>query len=253
MAKQKGLIKLEGTLGDITFVKTADGYIARERTSLSGDRIKNDASFQRTRENMSEFGRAAQTGQLIRTAFRPLYSGIADARMTGRLTKELMRVLRTDALNQRGQRTPQDGVLGLLQGFNFSRDASLSSKLYVQHQAVIDRAAGTATVTLPLFAPGKMVSSPSGATHFRLLSGVARINFETGDYSLNQDRSDEILVNNPAEVQVQLATTFAANTEDVLLLTFGIEFMQLVNGQQYPLNDGGYSALAIVLVDQLDA
>ncbi|MBT1711324.1 hypothetical protein KK062_23985 [Fulvivirgaceae bacterium PWU5] len=96
MAKQKGIIKLEGTLGDITFVKTAGGYIARERTSLSGDRIKNDASFQRTRENNSEFGRAAQTGQVIRTAFRPLYGGIADSRMTGRLTKQLIRVLRTD-------------------------------------------------------------------------------------------------------------------------------------------------------------
>jgi hypothetical protein len=35
-----------------------------------------------------------------------------------------------------------------------------------------------------------------------------------------------------------------------LFLAFGIEFMQLVNGQQYPLNDGGYSALAIVAIDQ---
>lgn len=253
MAKQKGIIKLEGTLGDITFVKTADGYIARERTSLSGDRIKNDASFQRTRENNSEFGRAAQTGQVIRTAFRPLYSGIADSRMTGRLTKELMRVLRTDPVNQRGQRTPQDGVLGLLQGFNFSRDSSLSSKLYVQYDTAINRVAGTATVSLPLFAPGKMVSSPSGATHFRLLSGLAQIDFETGDYSLNQARSEEILVNNPAEVQVQLATAFDPGTEDALFLAFGIEFMQLVNGQQYALNDGGYSALAVVLVDQLGA
>lgn len=251
MAKQKGIIKVAGTLGDVTFLQTADGYIARERTSLDGDRIKNDASFQRTRENNAEFGRAAQVGQIIRTAFRPLYSGVADSRMTGRLTKELMRVLRTDASNQRGQRTPEAGELGLLQGFNFSRDASLSSKLYVQFDATIDRAAGTATVALPLFAPGKMVSSPSGATHFRLLSGLAQIDFATGDYNLSQTRSAETLVNNPAEVQLQLATVFEPGTEDVLLLAFGIEFMQVVNGQQYALNDSGYNALAIVLVDHL--
>lgn len=54
-------------------------------------------------------------------------------------------------------------------------------------------------------------------------------------------------------MQVQQATAFEADTEDVLLLVFGIEFMQLVSGQQYALNDGGYSALAIVLVDQLGA
>jgi hypothetical protein len=81
MAKQRSIIKLEGTLGDITFVKTADGYIAKERTSLNGARIKNDAGFQRTRENNAEFGTAAKTGKIIRAAFRPLYSGIADPRM----------------------------------------------------------------------------------------------------------------------------------------------------------------------------
>lgn len=253
MAKQKSIIKLEGTLGDITFVKTADGYIAKERTSLSGDRIKNDASFQRTRENNAEFRTATQAGQVIRAAFRPLYIGIADSRMTGRLTKELMRILRTDATNLRGERTPHQGELGLLEGFNFSRDASLSSKLYVQYTATIDRVTGAANISLPAFTPGKMVSSPSGATHFRLLSGIVQVDFASGNYSLNQARSAEIQVNNPVEVQLQLPTVFDPGTEDVLLLAFGIEFMQVVNGQQYPLNDSGYSALAIVQVDQFGA
>lgn len=34
MAKQKGIIKLNGTIGDITFYKTKDGYIAREKGAL---------------------------------------------------------------------------------------------------------------------------------------------------------------------------------------------------------------------------
>jgi hypothetical protein len=86
-------------------VKTADGYIAEERTSLNGARIKNDAGFQRTRENNAEFGTAAKTGKIIRAAFRPLYSGTADPRMTGQLTKELTRIIRTDGSNLRGERT----------------------------------------------------------------------------------------------------------------------------------------------------
>jgi hypothetical protein len=253
MAKQKGIIKLEGTLGDITFVKTADGYIAKERTSLSGDRIKNDPAFQRTRENYSEFGGAATTGKIIRAAFRPLYSGIADSRMTGRLTKALMRIIRTDAVNLRGERRAHEGELALLQGFNFSRDASLSSKLYVQYTTTIDRVTGSANIALPAFAPGKMVSAPSGATHFRLISGIVQIDFATEHYTLTQARSAEILVNNPVEVQLQLPMVFEPGTEDVLLLAFGIEFMQVVNGQSYPLNDSGYSALAIVQVDYIGA
>ena len=31
MARQKGIIKLKGTIGDITFYKSKDGYIAREK------------------------------------------------------------------------------------------------------------------------------------------------------------------------------------------------------------------------------
>jgi hypothetical protein len=251
MAKQKSIIKLEGTLGDITFVKTADGYIAREKTSLNGDRIKNDPKYARTRETNAEFRTSAKVGQAIRAAFRPLYAGIADARLTSRLTKELMRIRNTDASNVRGERTPYQGELRLLEGFNFSRDASLSSKLYVQYTATIDRVAGTALVSLPSFIPGKMVSAPSAATHFRLISGIVQIDFETGEYTLNQVRSGEILVNNQAEIELELPTVFTPATQDVLLLTFGIEFMQVVNGQQYALNDSGYNALAIVQVDNV--
>jgi hypothetical protein len=150
----------------------------------------------------------------------------------------------------RGKRTAQEGELRLLEGFNFSRDASLSSKLYVQYTATIDRATGNASISLP-FIPGKMVSSPSGATHFRLLSGIVQINFETGEYSLHQTRSAEIQVNSQAEAELHLSTVFPTDTQDVLLLAFGIEFMQVVNGQQYPLRDSGYNALAIVQVDNV--
>ena len=34
MARQKGVIKLKGTIGDISFYKTQDGYLARERAVL---------------------------------------------------------------------------------------------------------------------------------------------------------------------------------------------------------------------------
>ena len=35
MAKQKGIIKLKGTIGDITFYKTQDGYLAREKGGIA--------------------------------------------------------------------------------------------------------------------------------------------------------------------------------------------------------------------------
>jgi hypothetical protein len=49
MARQKGIIKLEGTIGDITFHKSKDGYIAKEKGGIPANRIAHDPNFQRTR------------------------------------------------------------------------------------------------------------------------------------------------------------------------------------------------------------
>ena len=35
MAKQKGFIKIEGSIGDITFYKTQDGHLAKGKTTLN--------------------------------------------------------------------------------------------------------------------------------------------------------------------------------------------------------------------------
>ena len=70
MAKQRGIIKLEGTIGDITFQKTQDGYLAKEKSSIPASRIATDPAFQRTRENNAEFGRAGKAGKVLRNALR---------------------------------------------------------------------------------------------------------------------------------------------------------------------------------------
>jgi hypothetical protein len=68
MAKQTGIIRLKGTIGGITFYKTSDGHLAREKGGVDASLIKNDPAFQRTRENGAEFGRAGKGGKTLRSA-----------------------------------------------------------------------------------------------------------------------------------------------------------------------------------------
>ena len=70
MARQRSIIKLDGTIGGITFYKSKDGYLAREKGGVSADRIKNDPAFQRTRENGAEFGRAGKAGKFPKTGIQ---------------------------------------------------------------------------------------------------------------------------------------------------------------------------------------
>ncbi|MFA6278267.1 MAG: hypothetical protein WC622_16075 [Pedobacter sp.] len=95
MARQKGIIKLKGTIGGITFYKTSqDGHLAREKGGIEKSRIESDPAFQRTRENGSEFGRAGKAGKLLRTALRALLLNSADDRMVSRLTKEMLKLFK---------------------------------------------------------------------------------------------------------------------------------------------------------------
>ena len=103
MAKQKGIIKLDGTIGDITFYKTSlDGHLARGKGGVSAARIASDPSFQRTRENGAEFGEAGKAGKTLRKSLRGLLQNASDSRMVSRLTQEMVKVVQMDGTNPRG-------------------------------------------------------------------------------------------------------------------------------------------------------
>src|SRR5690606_22612002 len=138
MARQKGLIKLKGTMGDITFYRTRDGYMAREKGGIDAQRLMTDPAFQRTRENMAEFGRAGKAGKLVRNAIQSLIRKGGDRRMVSRLTKEMVKVIQLDAVNPRGLRNVIDGEAELLQGFDFNIHGKLSTSIAAPFTGTID-------------------------------------------------------------------------------------------------------------------
>ena len=166
MAQQKGIIPLSGTIGNITFYKSGDGYLAREKGGIDANRIANDPAFQRTRENGAEFGRAGAAGKVLRTSLRSLLQNTADSRMVGRLTREMMKVIQADAVNERGLRNVIDGEAELLEGFDFNVNGKLGTTLYAPFTGAINRVTGELVVTIPAFVPANMVAAPGGSTHF---------------------------------------------------------------------------------------
>lgn len=107
MARQKSVIKLEGAVGDLSFYKKSGKYYARTKGGVSGDRIKNDPAFVRTRENQQEFGRAGSAGKLLRTALREVIVHSKDGGMAARLTRWMMKVVHSDEINARGMFSKQ--------------------------------------------------------------------------------------------------------------------------------------------------
>ena len=133
MAKQSGILRLEGTIGNITFYKSQDGFLAREKGGVDGERIASDPKFQRTRENGSEFGAAGKAGKVLRNSLRVILQNSSDNRMVSRLTQKMVEVLQADTTSVRGQRNVIDGEAELLEGFEFNINAKLSNIFHITH------------------------------------------------------------------------------------------------------------------------
>ena len=249
MAKQKGIIKLDGTIGDVTFYKSQDGYLAREKGGIPADRIANDPAFQRTRENGAEFGRAGKAGKLLRTAFRALLVNSKDRRMVGRLTSEMVKVLQLDVTNPRGQRNVIDGEAEYLTGFEFNINGKLSTTLFAPFTTTIDRVSGQVIAELEPFIPANMIVAPPGATHYKIVSSGGDIDFENEVYRVDAVATPVRPWDNVATPVFTLENGIPPNSTHPIFLVLGIEFYQQVNAQMYPLKNGSFNALSLVKVD----
>tara|TARA_R110002096_G_scaffold433397_1_gene652058 strand:+ start:372 stop:806 length:435 start_codon:yes stop_codon:yes gene_type:complete len=101
----------------------------------------------------------------------------SDKRVTSRLTKDLLAIIKTDATNARGLRTLTDGTIALLLGFEFNLNGKLGTTLFAPFVKAFDRVTGDATLNLAAFSPTLRIAAPTGTTHFKVVMGAAELDF----------------------------------------------------------------------------
>lgn len=248
MARLKGLLKIEGTLDELTFYKTQDGHLVKTKSGVSGDRIANDPTFQRTRENGSEFGSAAAAGKLLRDAVRTLMLTAADNRITARVTQLMTIIKNYDTTSQRGERNVGVGIAAPgatdeLKNFDFNINAILSSILYKPY--AVDTPTGI--ITISGLVPINDIAAPIGATHVSLRGAWAKVDFAAGTSAVEYTNTTNVAIDaTSGNVTLTPAGVPAGSGTSLFLLA--VEFFQEVNGVQYTLKNGAYNALSIVEV-----
>lgn len=246
MARQKGIIKLTGKVGDLSFYKSKDGFLAREKGGVEGERIKNDPAFVRTRENGVEFGSSASSGKLLRDSVRTMMQNASDGRVTARLTKVMTQIKNMDPTSARGERTVGVGIATpaaktLLKGFNFNKRAVLGSVLFKSYSVNT----GTGVIDLTGFVPINDLNVPSGATHVTLRGAWAKVDFSGAVSSVEETNSQNLPIDGTVTTVILTPTAVptGAGTDLYLLM---LEFFQEVNGVQYTLKNGAFNVLSIV-------
>ncbi|MGL2962778.1 hypothetical protein ACSVH2_03025 [Flavobacterium sp. RSB2_4_14] len=246
MGKLNGILKIQGTLDNLTFYKSADGHLVRTKGGVSKQRVMNDPAFVRTRENGVEFGHSASSGKMFRQAIGGMVFKAKDRKLTSRLVKVMSQLKNLDSVSIRGKRNVAEGLGNtegklLLKGFNFNDNAPMQSVLFAT--ILVDTASGK--VSIPDFFPMEQLRSPEGATHFSMQSAFLNLDFATGISDITfSDVANFPLDNSTLSISLNPTSVPVGSGTQVYLLL--VEFFQEVNGVQYVLNNGSYNVLNVL-------
>ena len=248
MAKNDGILKIQGTLENLTFYKTQDGSLVRTKGGVSKKRIMKDPAFARTRENLSEFAGSAHAGKVMRMSVNELMQTARDNRVTSRLTQIMSQIQKMDTVNVRGKRQVSVGLESIegkaaLTRFDFKNRAPLGSILLAPYN--VD--AVTGEVSIADFVPGIYLSAPQGSTHVSLRSSFVKADFETGIYSGGSSLVQSLPLDMTSS-NISLIPTAVPGGSGISFILLLVEFFQEVNTVQYPLRNGAHNSLSILEV-----
>jgi hypothetical protein len=250
MAKQTGAITLQGSIGNTTFFKNKHGYMAMEKSGVSKAQIMKDPRFERTRQNMTEFGHANKAGKTLRNAIKTLLLKAKDPTVCSRLAKEIMEVLKTDEISIRGQRNVLHGQIELLQGFEFNNNATLYNTLATDYHPAIDRVAGTLTLNIPSYHPLAGINAPRNTTHYKIVTIGAEVDFENEKFKPDVHETAFLPWNDTPTPTLNIVNTVTANSAHPLFLLLGIQFYDQINGMNFPIKNTSANPLQIVKVSR---
>ncbi len=246
MAKLDGILKIQGTLENLTFYKSADGHMVRTKGGVSKNRIMNDPAFIRTRENGTEFAENASAGKILRNAVGSLVFKAKDPKLSSRMFKVMSVVKNYDGHSSRGKRNVAAGIQSVegksaLKGFDFNNRALFESVFHGLYN--VDTTSGKIAITDLI--PTEQLHYPMSATHFSMRSAFANLDFSNAVSDITYSDVVNQKINNDLLSVVLVPTGVPAGSGTQLYLIL-IEFFQEINGVQYVLNNGAYNCLNIL-------
>lgn len=247
MAKQAGYIKLEGTMGDLSFYKNRDGkFIARRKGGVSKKRILTDPKYRRTRENLAEFAVAAASAKFLKNAFREIEIKSNGGKLHNRLYSAAMKVVKSDPVSVRGERKFELGDMSILRGFEFSEKATLENVLRIQTNIAEDEA--SFTVTIPQITPSMHLIYSNGAKYYRLSLIRAAVDFVQKKYSSETISIEPLPITNQSTPAVSLTLPKPGVAGENYFFALALEFFLDVNDTRYDSNDVSQNPAVILAV-----
>ncbi|WP_144281613.1 hypothetical protein [Chryseobacterium echinoideorum] len=136
MATYESFIKLNGTIGDLVFYNLNGKNIVRRKSGFNKTAYKKSPSYEKVRQNSSEFGHCSKVGKAIRACLSEYISEAHDPLLYQKFAKTMTAIKDCDITSDKGSRTVKSGLKTnpgkrVLQEFQFGSIASVPQNIQI--------------------------------------------------------------------------------------------------------------------------
>lgn len=132
MATYESFIKINGTVGDLVFYNLNGKNVVRKKSGFNKNAFNKSPSYEKVRQNSSEFGHCSKIGKIFRQCLEPYIKECNDALLYQKFAKLMTEIKDLDSISEKGKRTVKVGLctepgMQMLQSFQFGNIMSLEN------------------------------------------------------------------------------------------------------------------------------
>ncbi len=141
MATYESLIKIKGAVGDLVFYNLNGKNVVRKKSGFNKKAFKKNASYEKVRQNSSEFGHCSKMGKIIRKSLDFYIKEAGDTLLYQKFAKLMTEIKDLDTISERGKRTVVNGLTTekgkkLLKNFQMGKIENISAQAEVKDQVL---------------------------------------------------------------------------------------------------------------------
>ncbi|MCX7548102.1 hypothetical protein OS188_09070 [Xanthomarina sp. F1114] len=243
MAKQKGLIKIHGTLNGISYYPLGGQYISRIATGPSKERIQTDPAYAKVRANNLEFGMASRLSKAIRTGILETAKEFQDSTMASRLTGVCYKIIKEGSGSPGKREASLTNNPKALKGFQLNQKQSFEQIYTAKPIVTSHKNRRIITLSIPKSSKIHLEKKPKTATHFQLIAALSLVsNYKCrpnqksyrpvapkhNGLGITQKSEPLLCKIEHTNLQIQLKTPVktAVSKHATLIVWFGIQFLK---------------------------
>ena len=129
-------MKLNGTVGDLVFYNLNGKNVVRKKSGFNKNAFKKSASYEKVRQNSSEFGHCSKIGKVFRQCLESYIKECDDALLYQKFAKLMTEIKDLDIISDKGKRNVKNGIatnagLQMLKDFQFGKIPSLENSVSI--------------------------------------------------------------------------------------------------------------------------